>query len=350
MEKLLKILKDLSNITSNPGSETSITNFIVKNLLKYKSLEWDYNSLGNLIIRKKSKNKKAKNLLIDAHIDEVGFIATEINNKGFIGIEPKGGVSFDFLPNTKVNLIINSKKLVPGYIFSIPPHLSQNQKMISKKHLVDFGFSSKEEAFKEGFKIGQEVSWANEFWLTKNRVFSRGLDNKIGVAVLINLLETINKENFTYNLFICFSVQEEVGLRGAKVNSQSINPDLAIVIDTSPASDLFKFKNENDSLNFLGYLDKGPFLRYMDRGYISPKKIVSFISKIAKDNNINLQPYISYGGTNANEISLQGEGTKVIQLGCVARNIHSPISSASISDIENLSNLLSLILLNINKI
>ena len=336
MEKKLKILSDISLIKSNPSNESNYYDYLKKNFKNY-NLESEIDNLGNIYFIKKSKKIKAKNLVIEAHIDDVGFISTGIDNKGFVSFESKGGVIKKWLIGHKLNIDIKSD-LIPGVVVTPPPHLIRNNNSFNLENSlkIDFGFTSKEDAKKNGFEIGQDIYWDSHFWNNNNRVFMNATDNKVGTATLINLIHNVINNKYDFNIYFSFITQEEVGLRGAKVASQKINPDLVIVLDTSPAMDITNSE--------MGLLDKGPFIRYMDRGYIPPKKVNDFITSTSKKNNIKLQPFISPGGTNALEWSLQGSGNNIIQLGILSRNIHTSIGSFSISDFNELNKLTEAIL------
>jgi len=331
MEKKLKILRDISLIKSNPSSESDYYNYLRSSFKKY-NLESEIDNLGNIYFIKKSKNKKAKNLAIEAHIDDVGFVSTGIDNKGFVSFEPKGGVIKKWLIGHKLNIEIKSN-LIPGVVVTPPPHLIRNNNSLNLDDSlkIDFGFTSKENAKKMGFEIGQDIYWDSHFWSNDSRVFMNATDNKVGTATLVNLIHNVIDNNYNFNIYFSFISQEEVGLRGAKVASQKINPDLVIVLDTSPAMDI--------SNSEMGHLDSGPFIRYMDRGYIPPKKVNNFIIETAKKSKIKLQPYISPGGTDALEWSLQGTGNNIIQLGILSRNIHTSIGSFSMNDFNELNKL-----------
>ncbi|NQX84113.1 MAG: hypothetical protein HRS57_02855, partial [Mycoplasmataceae bacterium] len=291
MKDIKDILKEIVYVPSNSGDEGLMANMFLKEL-KNNNYEIVKDNMGSVFGLKKSKKPNAKKVVIEAHIDDVGFISEEVNDIGLVKFSAKGGIVKKWMFGHKLRLYINEKKYYDGVVIALSPHqvkkvdprdrgskLSENY--FENNILVDFGFTSKNDAIEKGFETGLEITWVPDFWVNGDRIFGKGFDNKIGASIVYKLISDLSKKEFDFDLYIGGTTQEEVGLRGAKTSSQMIDADYAVVVDTSPAFDV---ANEKDN----GSLGKGPFLRIMDRGFVTPAKTISFLENISKKNNIKM--------------------------------------------------------------
>ncbi len=266
-----------------------------------------------------------KTILIDAHLDEIGFTVTNIDEKGFLTVSNCGGIDLRQLPTKQV--IIHGKERVKGVFISTPPHLSKDNEKFSdlSKIKIDTGLLQKA---KEIISVGDYVTFDGEFFpLGENRVTSKSLDNRAGCAVLALLAERLKKENLPVNVKFLFSEGEELGLRGARTAAYGINADEAIIVDVSfgDAPDV-----KGDDCSPLG---SGVMIG------VSPilcRNITRTLEDIAVKNNIPFTNEImgSTTGTNADVISIIKEGISCGLVSIPLRNMHTDCEIVDIRDIE----------------
>ncbi len=308
MEK--KLLKDLLEINAVSGKEESLIEYI-KEYYSNDDFEYERDNLGSLYYIFKSKKENAKTILIDAHIDEVGFYVTSIEKNGLIRIENHGGIQFKNVVSQNLTLVNKLGKKFHGIV------LTSNEKELIENLYVDFGFENSSDVIKNNINIGDQITFNSQTVFNKNRIIGKSIDNRVGTYIVMDLINYIKNNNFDFNIVIGFSTQEEVGLRGARASAYKFNPDIAMVVDISPIRDFTK--DEEPS----GILGGGTMLRHKDAYTIYSRNIVNFLRKILIENKIKYQNYISLGGTNAGIIQLIREGVPVIPIGLVSRNMHS---------------------------
>ncbi len=340
----MKINKNtLTTVLNAPGisgRESFITE-IVKKSIKKNGLELSYDNLGSIWGTKKSSNSKAKTLLIDAHMDEVGFMVTNISEQGFLSFEAIGGVWGNILNTSRLRVWNND--LSKSYVGVVEwPGTNSHQKtggnIKIENMLLDIGAENKKEVEKWGIEIGSMITFESTVEFNGNRVISKAVDNRLGVAAVLSAMDYIKDKEFDYNIVIGCSVQEERGLIGARTSSFMIDADLAIVIDVSPATD-FPVGNEPK-----GILGKGTMLRHKDAATIYKRNTIEYLRSLMKKNDIKYQDYFSLGGTNAGTIHLAKEGIKTIPLGLVARNLHTSSTVFDMRDFEETLKLLKTLL------
>ncbi len=308
-KKLIKNLLEMGNVS---GREETIMTFIKEYFSKYE-IEFDRDGLGSLFYKFNSKNKNAKTIMIDAHVDEVGFYVTDITKNGLVKIENHGGIAFKNVVSQSVYLINSDQEKFEGIVLSPKP----NVKLIEEL-FIDFGFKNNKDYEKNNIKVGDQIIFNSKTVFTKDRIIGKSIDNRIGTYIVMKLIEYIyENNNFDFNIVIGFSTQEEVGLRGARTSAYKYNPDLGIVIDISPVID---FQNEEEPNGILG---EGTMIRHKDAYTIYSRPIVNYLKNLMIKNKIKYQNYISLGGTNAGIIQLTKSGVPVIPAGLVARNIHT---------------------------
>ncbi|MBQ6848422.1 MAG: M42 family peptidase [Clostridia bacterium] len=322
---MFDILERLCNLDSTSGDEISVREFIINEIKDY--CDWKTDNLGNIIAFKKGKNKSAKKLMLDAHMDEVGLIITSVTADGFLKFKTVGGIDASALMfrSIKINDNIN------GVISGKPIHLisSDERKKPPKEDslYIDIGAISKEDALK-CVSLGSRAVLCGEYSENGEKIISKALDDRIGCAVLIKLI----KEYDEYDFYASFSVQEEVGLRGAKVTAFAINPDSAIVLEGTTAADISGVSEENKVCK----LGEGVAVSFMDTAAVYDKEYYDY----ALTSGIKCQPKAAVtGGNNSGVIHFNGEGVRTVALSLPCRYIHT---SSSVADKDDCECLLSL--------
>ncbi len=296
------------------GRESRVRKFVEEILLE-SGFSIDYDNLGSLIATKKSELEDAKTILFDSHMDEVGFMVTHITDNGLLKFEEHGNINKKLLLGQRVK-IWNSDytKSIIGVI-SYSPLLESVPKI--EDMFIDVGALTKEEVTdKFEIKIGASITFAELTVAQGNSFITKAADDRLGVSLLLDLVENTKDVKLKYNLVLAFTTQEEVGIRGARTTAYKIQPDIAVTVDTSPAKDFPASTNEGD-------LGKGTFVRHKDALHITNEKIVKYIEELMKSNKIKHQDYFSMGGTNAYGYSMTAEGTKLIPAGLLVRHIHT---------------------------
>jgi len=310
------------------GEESRVRDFI-KEKIKDDVDEFIEDAYGNLMARKGNVNKPR--IMLAAHMDEVGIMITGIENTGLLRFKAIG-ISPGVLPAKRVQIGQNN---LCGVIGVKPVHLStreEREKIIETKNLfVDIGAKSKDEAAKL-VEIGSCGTFTTKFSEDGKLIYGKALDNRIGCYTLIQLIK-----NTDLALWYAFTVQEEAGLRGARIAAHRISPTVAIAVDTTASGEW----PEDKDLPQYPVIGKGPAITVADRSIICDKGLVSLIIETARENNIPYQPKRPMvGGTDAGVIHITKEGARCAVIATPARYIHSPLSIASKDDIEAGINLL----------
>lgn len=320
-------LEELTNLIGIAGYEHKIRKHIKGIVEKYvDKVETD--ALGNLICIKKG-TKKGKKILLAAHMDEVGFIITKITKDGFLKFTNSGGIDPRVLPAKKV--LIGDKE-IPGVICWAPPHLKKKSSTIPSVSslVIDIGESSDKDI---DIKVGDYASFNTKFsFLNKNIIKGKAFDDRIGCALIMDILK--NNKQYNYDLVAVFTVQEEIGLRGASVIAERVNPSYALILEGTGAADL-PLEEDND-LSSIPKLGNGPVLTITDGRTIVDKKLLNFIVDVAKKNKIKFQfKQPNIGGTDAGKIHISKTGIPSAVISIASRYIHSPVSLAHIKDYKD---------------
>lgn len=322
---MFDLLKQLCLLDGTSGNEYNVRDFIISQIDDF--CDWRTDNLGNIIAFKKGKKTAEKRIMIDAHMDEVGLIITSITSDGFLKFSTVGGIETSVLMfrNVKINGNIN------GVISGKPVHLlSGDEKKKAPKAeslYIDIGASSKEEAEKV-INIGDTAVITGDFQITEDSIISKAIDDRIGCAVLISLL----RKETEYDFYASFSVQEEVGLRGARTAAYAINPQSAIILEATTAADIA----DTAECNKVCKLGEGVAVSFMDRATVYDKSYYS----AALSSGIACQPKAAVaGGNNSGAVHLSREGVRTIALSVPCRYIHTSSCIASKLDCENLLSL-----------
>lgn len=341
----MKLLKKLSEACGIPGHEDEIRE-IVKSELKNVADEIKTDVMGNVIAFKKGSGKKPLKVMLSAHMDEIGFIVKHINDKGFINLEPYGGLNPQTLMAQRVT-IHGRKKKFKGVIGVKSFHtMSAEEKKKTpelKDLFVDVGYTKKE--LKNDIEIGDMVTLQQEFVDHGNLVSGKCFDNRTGVYVMIEAMKKLKQHSC--DIYAVASAQEEVGLRGAMTSAFHIAPDIGIALDTTIAGDI-PGGNEAEQVTSLG---EGTAIKIKDSSCISNPKLVQFTRDLAKKHKIKHQMEIlSGGGTDSGAIQKSRDGVMTVTLSIPTRYIHSVVETENKKDIQATIDLLAKLLENIDKI
>ncbi len=332
-----ELLRKLSDAHGVSGCEGSIRD-IIRAEVAGSVDEIREDSMGNLIAVKRGDDFS---IMLAAHMDEIGLMVQYIDEKGFIRVVPIGGWFGPVLYTQRV--ILHGKNgPVMGVLGAKPPHMlkeEERKKEIKIEDMfVDVGAASEEEVKSLGIEIGTPITIDREFAdLAGNRVTGKALDNRVGVAMLIRALQRMESPHTVYAVF---TVQEEVGLKGAKVSAYSLNPDCAIATDVTIPGDHPGIEKKDASVE----MGRGPVVSIVNasgRGLISDPRMVAWLRETAERKKIPCQVEVGTGGnTDATIIHLERGGIPSVPLSIAARYIHSPVEVVDIGDIEAAINLL----------
>lgn len=321
-----QLLKRLADTYSPSGMEEKIKDVITKEIKDYVD-EIKVDALGNLIARKKGNGKK---IMVAGHMDQIGVMIIDIDDKGFLRFTNIGGVS----PLIALNQRMIFENGTVGVIHV--EHLEDMSKIKLEKMYIDIGASSKEEAEKK-VSIGDVCVYNSVYHEDENRVMTRALDDRVGCYVMIETLKQLS--NTQNDIYMVFTVQEEVGLRGARTSAYGINPDIGIAIDVTGTGDTPKARLMALSL------DKGAAIKIKDNSILTHPKIKKLMADTAKENDIEYQfEILEFGGTDSGAIHLTREGIPSGVISIPTRYIHTSSEVASKKDINSSIKLLTKIL------
>ena len=328
----LDLLEELTNANGVSGNEIEIREIIRKKVAAYAD-EIKVDGMGNLLVIKHGKQPNAIKVMLDAHMDEVGFMIVEEDGDGLYEFEQVGGGDERQFVSKPVS--VGSQKL-PGIIGSKPIHLATDDEMhsvISQQSMrIDLGPSGKGKA-----KRGDYAAYATKFIRSGDAVFAKALDNRLGCATLIELLKTAPEH---IELLAAFTVQEEIGLRGAMVAAYDFYPQLAIAVDSTPAID-FERPDGNENTQYNCKLGGGPAIYIADRGTLSDPRLIRFLTRISEEHKINYQyRQPGGGGTDAGALHLTRGGIPSVSVSVPGRYTHTAVMLARISDWQDTLNLL----------
>lgn len=336
MKILKELLKDLCNIVGVSGREDSVATFIEKRLSDISDVTFYKDNSGNLIAQKAGQ-KPGKKLMVDAHMDEVGFIVTYIEDNGLIRFANVGGIETETLLCKRVAF-----KNAKGVIGIKPIHLTEDSEKNTLPKtddlFIDIGATTKEEALKS-VSLGETGTFLSEFSDFGDGLFiSRAVDDRVGCTVLLRLLQEESEYGFTAT----FSVQEELGCKGATTAAFKVNPDVAIVLEGTTAGDILDVEDHKKVCK----IGCGAAVSFMDRVSVYDRELYELSFK----QNVPCQPkaYVS-GGNNSGSIAAAADGAKVLALSLPTRYLHSGMTVGSYSDVESLYNLTKAMIKAINE-
>jgi len=325
------LLKKLSNAHGVSGSEGSL-HALIRKELKGCVDEMYEDTMGNLIaIRKGSRFR----VMIAAHMDEIGLAVKYIDDKGYIRFAALGGWYAPTLYNQRV-ILHGSRGPCYGVIGGKPPHMMDEEErkkgVKTDDMFIDVGATGKAEVEDLGIMAGTPVTVDREFApLAGNRVTGKAFDNRAGVAVLIKTLQQVTSP---FTVIGVFTVQEEVGLKGARTSAYALDPDVAIATDVTIPGDHPGIEMKDAPVE----MGKGPVITILDsagRGLIAHKAVVKWLKDVADANNIPVQLEVGTGGTtDATAIHLTKGGIPSTTVSIPSRYVHSPVEVLDLRDID----------------
>lgn len=327
------LLERLCACNGISGDESNVRNLIIDEISDFAD-EIATDNLGNLIVRKKGRERAKNKLMLSAHMDEVGLMVTDITSDGYLKFDEVGGIDKRILPGK--NVIIGDRK-INGVIDIKPIHLSKGEESSSVPKMsemyIDIGADSLEEAL-NCVSYGDSINFTSDFECNEYTVKSKALDDRFGCYVLISLI----KSDLKYDIDFVFAVQEEVGLRGAKVAAYTVNPEFAIVAETTTAADV----PEVDSSKQVCNLGKGAVISVMDRRTIYDKELVKAAFKAAEKTGAKAQYKRAVaGGNDAGVIHQSRGGVRTLAVSLPCRYLHSPSCIVNKDDCESMVRIIS---------
>lgn len=309
-------LKTLSNVMATSGDETPVRR-VLRPLIEDHVDELRVDAMGNLITLKRGTGERPLRVLVTAHMDEVGFMVVGHAKDGELKVRSVGGIDARLLPGLDVRV---GEDQLPGVIGLKAIHRDNSTKVTPLKNLVvDIGVSDKDEAQKLA-PVGTRVTFPTEAHEVGRLIAGKAFDDRAGCAALVDLLQG---EPLPFDLYGVFTVQEEVGLRGARVAGYTVAPDAAFVLEGTIADDLPK----EEDVSPTSELGKGPVITVMDRSYVADPRLLRHVVQTAKVENIPYQfKQPGIGGTDAGTIHFARGGVPSITLAVPCRYIHGPIS------------------------
>ena len=331
----IKLLKNVCETPGAPGFENKVRNLVLKEIKNCVD-NIDIDNMGNIIALKKGKDD-SKSVMVAAHMDEIGFIVTHINDKGFLKFHPLGG--FDPKTLTSQRVIVHGKKDIIGVMGSKPIHVmtSEEKNRVPKiqDYYIDLGLEKPE--VDKIVNVGDPVTRERGLVEMGDCINCKSLDNRISVFILIEALKKLKTPDF--DTYAVFTVQEEVGIRGAQVATQKIKPDFGFGLDTTIAYDV-PGAADHEKITSLG---KGVAIKIMDASTICDTRMVQFMRKTANNHGIEWQNEIlTAGGTDTANIQRMTPGGSIAGAFSIpTRHIHQVIEMVNKRDVQSCIDLLS---------
>jgi putative aminopeptidase FrvX len=322
------ILKQLSEAVGISGDESAVRAVVI-DAVKPHVDEIRVDTMGNVLALKRGTGRRRMRVMLSAHMDEVGLMVVGHTGDGFLQVRTVGGILPRLLPGILLQV---GPERVPGVIGLKPVHLlngdGKNQVPTIEDLVVDVGAKNKDEA-KKLAPVGTYAAFATPFRELGPTVSGKAFDDRAGCAVQVELLRG---ERFRFDLHAAFTVQEEVGLRGAQVAAYAIAPDCAFALEGTGADDIPKAKEASPTTE----LGKGPAITVMDRSFIADRRLIRLLTSTAEELDIPYQfKQPGVGGTDAGAIHRTHEGVPSVTVSVPCRYIHSPVALLSLEDFSN---------------
>jgi endoglucanase len=331
----VKLLKELCETSGIPGHEERLR-AIVKRELKSVADELRIDAMGNLICVKRIRLKKGippRKLMIAAHMDEIGFVVTHVDNKGFLRIAPLGGHDPRNMIAQRVLVGVKGRKELPGLLYPEmkPTHLLTEEERKRQPQVSDFfvDLGLPAAKVKKLVEIGAPVNIHRKFIELGDCVSCKAMDNRLALYVMTRAMQQAKR--FAFETYAVATVQEEVGLRGATTGAYGVDPDVGVALDTTIAADLPGIP-EHLQVTRLG---AGTAIKILDSSLICHRKLVDFFKELAKKRRIPHQMEIlPCGGTDAGAIQRARSGIPALTLSTPCRYVHSSVETLHTKDVE----------------
>lgn len=335
MAQVKNLLKELSEAHAASGAENPVAKIVKRELSTIAKVKID--SMGNVIAHKRGKKPT---VMIASHMDEIGLMVKFIDDSGYLKFAKIGGIDDRTLVSRRV--VVHGKKDIPGVIGARAPHLLEKEEegkvQKHKDMFIDIGASKKKQA-EALVSIGDYATFdIGVKELAGGLLTGKCFDNRAGLTAIITALQTTKSKN---DLYFVGTVQEEVGLKGARTSAFGINPDIAIAVDLCFAGDNPAVKPEEAPAKLGG----GPALMYAEAsgsGVIPNRNIVKWLERSAKRAGVKCQFQVSEAGmSDAAILQLTRDGIPTASVGIPSRYMHSPVEVVSVKDVEATANLLA---------
>lgn len=336
LDATLTMLKELTDANGIAGNERQPRE-VMRKYIKPFADKIETDNLGSLIAEKVGDANGPK-IMVAGHLDEVGFMVTQIDDRGFVKFQTVGGWWGQVMLSQRVTITTRKSEEIIGVIGSKPPHILpaevRNKPVDVKDMFIDIGATSKEEVLSWGVLPGDMITPYFEFNVMKNDklLLAKAWDNRIGCAIAIDVLRALKDEQHPNIVYGVGNVQEEVGLRGAKTSTFKIQPDIGFSVDVGIAGDTPGI-TAKESTSKIG---AGPQIIIYDASMVSHKGLRDFVVDIAEEHDIPYQfDAMSGGGTDAGSIHLTANGVPALAIGIATRYIHSHAGILHRDDYEN---------------
>lgn len=337
MKTFLENLEALSLAAGTSGDESAVRKIIYNEVISYPGCFVKTDNAGNLIVSKKGKKEPKNKLMLSAHMDEVGFIITHIDENGFLKFSNVGGIDSRVIVGKR--LLVGENK-IPGLLGSKAIHLVKKEEFDNPTKTndlyIDIGADTKEEAEKL-VKLGDRAVFDSDFEkFGNNCVMGKALDDRAGCAVLMELL----KDEAEYNFTVCFTTREEVGGNSAGNAAFTVDPDIAVVVEATTAGDVPCVPGDK----FICKQGQGPVVSFRDNGTLYDMELYHHVMDLCKENNIPTQTKHGICGFNDAKFIHQARGgIRPVAVSLPARYIHSPYATIDLTDAENTISLIKIL-------
>jgi putative aminopeptidase FrvX len=335
LDETLTMLKDLTDAKGIPGNEREVREVMTKYIAPYAD-EVTTDGLGSLIAKKTGKEGGPR-IMVAGHLDEVGFLITQIDDKGFLRFQAVGGWWSQVMLAQRVTVVTNKGDII-GVIGSKPPHIlsaeARKKPAEIKDMFIDIGASSREEAMEWGVLPGDMAVPYFEFTVMNNEkmLLAKAWDNRIGCAIAIDVMMQLKGVDHPNEVYSVGTIQEEIGSRGAQTSASKINPDIGIAVDVGIAGDTPGI-SEKEAMSKMG---KGPQIILYDATLVAHKGLRDYIINLADELGIPYQfDVIPGGGTDAGPMHLAHDGVPSLAITIATRYIHSHAAMLHRDDYEN---------------
>jgi len=330
----IKLLEKLCNACAISGDEGEVRKIVLEEVNPYAD-EVKVDALGNVLVTKKGSGKNRLRVMLDAHMDEVGFMLVSDVGDGIFRFQTVGGIDPRHLAG---KLVLVGKGHLPGVIGMQPIHLADDDDLQRKPSVnslrIDLGPN-------RNAKPGECATFATKFRRVGPSLMAKAIDDRIGVATLVELVRHAPQN---IDLLAAFTVQEEIGLRGATVAAYTFDPDLAIAIDSTPAYDLPKYDGTENAV-YNTKLGLGPAIYIYNSATIDDPRLVRFLTETAETEGIPYQIRQPGGsGTDAGAIQRTRSGVPVVSISVPGRYAHTPIGLCRVDDWKHTLKLLHIAL------
>ncbi len=327
-----KLLQKLTMLEAIPGNEREVREFV--GAYAQGKAEIAFDKLGSVILKKAGTDPDVR-IMVAGHMDEIGFIVSEITKDGYIKFVAAGGWWGHVVLSQQFTIRTKNGKAIRGVVGSKPPHIlgaEEKKKVVELADMfIDIGVSTKKEAEKLGIAIGDMVTPYIEFQHLANKKYllAKAFDDRVGVGVLLEVLDNLQTTTHPNTYYGVGTVMEEVGLRGAGTASYMVEPDIGISVDVTIGNDYPGGSKET-------VLGLGPCLMVYDSSMVGHVGLRAFVEKTAAELKIPYQlSYLNRGGTDAGKIHLNQSGCPSIAICMASRYIHSHTSIIHQDDYDN---------------